>query len=497
MTNRRRVTARLVAVFVTAAIVGGWTVLRRGRDGLIPGSAGVFQVKPYLQPGDTPSSGSNGGDSLALIWQTDDRDAAWSVEVRGDTGGTWTPAAPPSSRRVAVEGMPPFRLYRATLEGLAPGSEFAYRVRRGGNPVFEARARARTAAGAAQRFVVFGDAAAGTSEQRAVALQAFQARPDYLVIVGDVVYMRGRVSEYLDHFFPVYNADRPSASGGVPLLRSVLCYAVPGNHDLVECDLDKFPDGAAYYYYWAPPGNGPLTALGAPGTPQLKGSDARRRAFLTAVGPAFPRAGCYSFDHGGAHWTVLDSNAYADLTDPALLAWLEADLAAPAARAARWRFAAFHHPAFHSSRAHKDDQRMRLIAPALERGKVDLVFSGHVHNYQRSRPIRFAPDPLPPGSHGAPYGPGGQVGGVLTLDRTYDGVHQTWPDGIIYIVTGGGGARLYDPRQGDVPGSWQPYTVRFVSSVHSLTVVDVDPRALTVRQVADDGRELDHFVVTR
>src|ERR1019366_2145209 len=102
------------------------------------------------------------------------------------------------------------------------------------------------------------------------------------------------------------------------------------------------------------------------------------------------------------------------------------------------------------------------------------------------------PDPLPPGSHGAPYGPGGQVGGVLTLDRTYDGVHQTWPDGIIYIVTGGGGARLYDPRQGDVPGSWQPYTVRFVSSVHSLTVVDVDPRALTVRQVGDHGRELDH-----
>ena len=35
---------------------------------------------------------------------------------------------------------------------------------------------------------------------------------------------------------------------------------------------------------------------------------------------------------------------------------------------------------------------MRLLAPMLEAGKVDVVFNGHVHNYQRSYPLRFVPD---------------------------------------------------------------------------------------------------------
>ena len=71
----------------------------------------------------------------------------------------------------------------------------------------------------------------------------------------------------------------------------------------------------------------------------------------------------YSFDYGDAHWTVLDSNFHADWTDPALVAWLVNDL--NAARDAAWRFVAFHHPGFNSSRAHFDDQRMRVLAPAL------------------------------------------------------------------------------------------------------------------------------------
>ena len=36
---------------------------------------------------------------------------------------------------------------------------------------------------------------------------------------------------------------------------------------------------------------------------------------------------------------------------------------------------------------------MRVIAPILEANHVDIVFSGHVHNYQRSFPLTFAPKP--------------------------------------------------------------------------------------------------------
>ena len=97
-------------------------------------AADPFVVKPYLQLGDAPAS--NAGD-LVLLWQADDVDADWSVEYRP------APTAPGRRPRPAVRrgspwrASPPHRVYRATLAGLAPGVEFAYRVRKGGDVVFE------------------------------------------------------------------------------------------------------------------------------------------------------------------------------------------------------------------------------------------------------------------------------------------------------------------------------------------------------------------------
>jgi acid phosphatase type 7 len=496
-------TRRRLALLLLVLTLAGVAVAYSGR--LTPGllraafgaGKGAFQVKPYLQPGDPSNAGQDGKESLTLLWQSADRADvdAWAVEVRAEPDGPWREAAPPSSRRVAVDGVPPFRLYRAALTGLSPGAEFAYRVRLGGAVVFEARGSARKAAGRPHRFVVFGDGGADTWAQTAVAYQTFRAQPDYVVVTGDVVYMRGRASDYLNHFFHVYNADEPSPVKGAPLLRSTLFLAAPGNHDLIDRDLDRFPDGLAFFYYWAPPSNGPAVAAGAEGTPTLRGSEKHRRAFLDAAGPAYPRMANYSIDYGDAHWTVLDTNTYADWTAPAFRDWLDADLAS--AQHAAWRFVAFHHPPFHSSKAHADDQRMRLLAPAFEKGKVAVVFTGHVHNYQRSRPLRFVAGPPPADGGGKAYGPTGVVEGRLTIDTAYDGGSRTEPSGVIYIVSGGGGAKLYNTDQNDDPKSWRDYTARFVSNVHSLTVADVTPESLTIRQVSDEGTELDRFVITR
>jgi hypothetical protein len=131
------------------------------------------------------------------------------------------------------------------------------------------------------------------------------------------------------------------------------------------------------------------------------------------------------------------------------------------------------------------------MAEIFEAGKVDIVFNGHVHNYQRSYPLRFVPAQR---AEGKPRGP---IGGRWTLDKRFDGGARTRPDGIIYLVTGAGGAGLYNPEQQDDRGSWQEFTDKFISKVHSLTVVDVDARSLTVRQVSADGAELDRFVVTK
>ena len=63
-----------------------------------------------------------------------------------------------------------------------------------------------------------------------------------MVITGDIVYYKGRIAEYLDKFFPIYNAGRAVADVGAPLLRSTLFLVAPGNHDLIERDLDAVPD---------------------------------------------------------------------------------------------------------------------------------------------------------------------------------------------------------------------------------------------------------------
>ena len=88
------------------------------------------------------------------------------------------------------------------------------------------------------------------------------------------------------------------------------------------------------------------------------------------------------------------------------------------------------------------------------------------------------------------------VTGRWRLDKSFDGVTNTRPDGVIYLVTGAGGQHLYNPEQQDDPGSWQGFTHKFVSKVHSLTVADVDGPTLTIRQLSADGQELDRFVVT-
>jgi hypothetical protein len=93
--------------------------------------------------------------------------------------------------------------------------------------------------------------------------------------------------------------------------------------------------------------------------------------------------------------------------------------------------------------------------------------------------------------------PATPVDGKITIDRAYDGTVNTRPDGVIYLVTGAGGADLYDEDQTDAVSTWQPFTTKFVANIHSLTVVDVTATTATVRQVDADGAELDRFVIAR
>jgi len=438
-------------------------------------AAEPFLVEPYLQLGD--ARGLQKSETMALLWQTPDNSSGWTVEVKSGpmwkTGPLWKKMAAPSNQRVAVAGIEPHLVWRATLTGLAPGLDFEYRVLHAGKVAFSSHGRTRKSREQAFRFVAFGDCGAGTEDEKQIAGQTLKQNPDFVFIPGDIVYSRGRVAEYRTNFFPYYAA----------LAASTLFVAAPGNHDTLNRDLTMAPDALAYFYYWAQPLNGPSHAS----FEGLLGPDAAQEAFSAAAGLNFPRMANFSFDYGNSHWLILDSNPYADWTDPKLRRWIADDLAATTAT---WKFVGFHHPGFNSSKAHRNEQHMRLLSDVFEAGGVDVVIEGHVHNYQRTFPLTFKAKP--PSAR-----PILTVEGEWKLDKNYDGAKNTQPHGVIYLITGAGGAELYDPDQNDDPSSWLEFTAKFNSRVHSLTVADVDGRTAKFRQVSAAGDVIDTFSITK
>ena len=472
-----------------------------------PPASGIFLEKPYLQLGDAPKLSSP--ESLVVLWHTADAHADWKVEVRTSKDKAWRAAGTPWSQRVsapagvswttagkdgvkkenpAPEAIAAHLVYRAKLTNLVPGEEFHYRLLKGGKPVFDAAAHARKSASQRFRFVLFGDCGQGTPAENAMAYQAYLAKPDFLFIPGDIVYSSGRISEYRTKFFPNYSAEEPSPAKGAPLLRSVPFIAAPGNHDTALANFQHYPDALAYFLYWDQPLNGPVPPAGAAKTSHMLTGTIGQAQFLDAAKPRYPRMANFSFDYGNSHWTVLDANTYMDWNHPALRDWLAKDLAA--AQSATWRFVGFHQPGFNSSHQHFTEQQMRPLSPIFEAGHVDIVFSGHVHNYQRSFPMSFAPGGSPMGQHG-------EVAGEWKLDKSFADGAGAKPRGVIYIVSGAGGAGLYNPEQQTDPASWQAFTDKFISQVHSMSVVDIDGKMFRLKQVSETGEVVDTFRIAK
>ena len=438
-------------------------------------------VKPYVQSGDGSKLGAT--DVKVIAWMTDQTEGRFSVEY-GATA-SFGKTTEPERRKLDI-GEDHYFLYSAKLKELPLDADVHYRVSLQGKAVRQASFHTRKPASQTVRFITVGDTGDGKADQKKVAFQMSKVDPEFLVIVGDIVYSDGRLSQYEKNFWPVYNEDgKASPASGAPMMQSIPFYGVLGNHDVKAGDLAKMNDGFAAFYFFHPPLNGPK---GLKSFTDIKGKKPQQAAFKAAAGTTYPGLCFYSFDDGPAHFLCLDSNPYVDVSDPALQKWIKDDLSGSQAK---WKFAFFHHPGFNASAKHATEQRMRLLAPLFESAGVDIVFAGHVHNYQRSKPLKFVP--------GEPDG--SKVDGKFTLDEKFDGKTATKPDGVLYIVTGGGGASLYDPDYTDSPDKWKnggmQFTTKMVSDRHSFSLVEASPTKVVVRQIDENGKEVDRIAVTK
>jgi predicted phosphodiesterase len=339
-----------------------------------------------------------------------------------------------------------------------------------------------------------GDLANGKESQNEIAFQMQQVHPEFVVALGDIVYSAGRMSQYMNHFWPTYNQPTiDSPKTGAAIMASVPFHIVLGNHDVEQAKWPDYPDALAAYFVFYPAGEGP--GVGPWNTP-LGRNAAGAAAFKRAVGKPFPGLANYSFDYGPGHFLVIDTASYVHLTNVALLSWIQNDLKNAKTP---WKFVCFHSPAFHNSREHYTEQKMRRLEPIFERNGVDVVFAGHVHNYQRSKPLRFRPN------LNFYLRTKERVDGAYTLDEVFDGASQTHPNGVIHIVTGGGGATLYsknfesttDYLRDKYPGNWAAFTAKYYAADHSFTSIELAPRHLLLRQINGKGEEVDRMLVNK
>jgi hypothetical protein len=486
-------------------------------------SAQTVVVQPYVQPGDGRTL--TGTDVKVISWLTDQQPGGFLVEYQLPFGpihavkptrltldfpalkkGAKDPDPDakkdgdgdkdPKQDKEAKVPLPPekdqhYYKYTAYLENLPFNSEVRYRVRLGDVVIREGTFKTRATADKATRCVLVGDMAQGRDAQKPVAYQISKHNPDFLVALGDIVYPTGRMNQYMAFFWNTYN-NLPEAhpKAGAPLMASVPFYPVLGNHD-ISAKLATVPDALAAYYLFCPPKSGPGEG---PWATKLTGDDAVIAKFRTAARDSYPNMDAYSFDYGPAHFVVFNDNKGLAIDAPEFRKWLLTDLKTTTAK---WKFVCFHVPGFQSSVKHYTEQQIRPLQPLFEEGGVDITFAGHVHNYQRTVPLKFAPEPTKDKK--------GRVNGQFTLDKTFDGVTNTQPVGVIHIVAGGGGAGLYGPGldktadllKKDHGANYADYTARMVADEHSFVVLDIAPDRLDLRAVGAKGNELDRISITR
>ena len=292
---------------------------------------------------------------FSVAWRTDAGVQAPVLEivVAKDGPDQWDGDAPPRQVRAQTQvlqaGNGIAHHHYAVVDGLEPGTLYAWRVQGTGTWSPWRQLRTASPAGTPLEFVYVGDTQnKNASLTTRVMHQAVRHAPDanLVLFAGDLVSEAVDDDEWGEWFDAV-----------APLSSTTMFAPAPGNHEFFE-EFEDTPRerrvlGAQWNAHFALPGNG---AKGVERT-------------------------SYWFDYQGIRFAVIDGTSALDLgAAPAQAKWLDRVLAG---NPYRWSVVLLHQP-FYSPRAGRDNVLLRKhLQPVIEKHKVDLVLQGHDHTYGR------------------------------------------------------------------------------------------------------------------
>ncbi|MBA2544394.1 MAG: metallophosphoesterase [Deltaproteobacteria bacterium] len=218
---------------------------------------------------------------------------------------------------------------KAEFTKLEPGHLYCYQLLDGDVALTEL-APLTTAAppGApnAMRFVALGDTGSGDPAQIAIMKRLAAEQFDLMLFLGDIAYESGTARQLETRFFAIYR----------DFTRYVPVYPAIGNHER------RTRKGRPYF-----------------------------EAFVLPEPERY-----YSFDWGDVHFVAIDTTE----RNAQQLAWLDDDLGK---NKLPWVIVYGHHPMYTNSLRGPQLWIRKAFAKILTRHKVDLVLTGHEHQYER------------------------------------------------------------------------------------------------------------------
>lgn len=179
----------------------------------------------------------------------------------------------------------------------------------------------------------------------------------------------------------------------------------------------------------------------------------------------------YSFDYQNAHFLGLSSELDSG-EDTGQFKFANADLAkAKSNPNTDWIIVYFHQPFYSGSGS--DNTGMRdMYHPLFEKYNVDLVLTGHAHNYQRSYPLN--------------YNDARQTRPLIVDHEKSQYINGS---GTVFTIVGTGGESIQGVDR-------KPYLASVYEGFGCLNV-QINGKSLSAEFYSDEGNTIDHFVIIK